>query len=104
MSQRIFRTTARDGLEVEVLLGHDRPLGHLFLVVTPAGEPDADPIYSNLNDPYAGISLRSLDHYREVLAKMGVAVPERIFEAVLADQAADAGNLVVEYGADGEPL
>lgn len=115
MSQHYFKTPYQ-GYETTVILGWDRRLQYYFMVIpTPierlkAVEPDHDEtcegcdecsemIYSNLYEPN-GLAL-SLDHYREVLSKLGITVPESLFTEVQRDAQTDAGNRTVTHTADG---
>lgn len=101
MSQHILNTTM--GLDpVQVLIGYDRPLGHFFLVVTRlhAAEDEDDLIYSNLDDPIAGLA-RDLNRYRDILNDLGIVVPETMLTNVLQDAVDRAGNKIVLYQIDG---
>ncbi len=97
MSQHFFKTQ-HNGKEVVVLIGFDRPLGHVFMVISDAPEQD-EPIYSNLFQPEP-FSLSLMD-YRSVLSELGISVPESMFEQVELDQALDIGNRVAWHTAGG---
>ena len=83
MSQHFFETTTADGVEVTVIIGYDRPLDYVFLMVE---GPNGKMLYSNLTDPYAGIVQCEVDDYRPILASFGIALPEGIFREVEKDQ------------------
>jgi hypothetical protein len=97
MSQHFFETKHK-GTDVVVQLGHDRSIGHLFMVVQ-ASSGQADPIYSNLfqADPF-GLTVTD---YRQVLQDLGITVPAEMFTAVELDQLLDAPDRVIWYAADG---
>lgn len=97
MSQHFFATKRQDQ-EIIVLLGFDRPLGHVFMVVTPEGKPD-QPIYSNLLQakPFD----LTLDDYWSALNELGIEVPMSMFEEVALDQILGEGNRVVWHDAQG---
>lgn len=97
MSQHFFETK-HNGKDVIVQLGHDRSIGHLFMVVQ-ASSGKSDPIYSNLfqADPF-GLTVTD---YRRVLQDLRISVPAEMFTAVELDQFLDAPDRVVWYEADG---
>ena len=97
MSQHFFETK-HNGKDVVVQLGHDRSIGHLFMIVQVPGSQE-DPIYSNLcqADPFV---LTATD-YRRVLQDLGITVPAEMFTAVELDQFLDAPDRVVWYEHDG---
>ncbi|QRI92964.1 hypothetical protein JQN63_14225 [Delftia lacustris] len=107
MSQHIFETV-HNGHAITILMGWDRPLQYFFLVIEGPDEafPDVHPdpkepgyAYSNWYepDPFGN----SLEHYRQVLVRYGVSVPDRMFMEVRQDCANCVGNRVVRYLADG---
>jgi hypothetical protein len=121
MSQHHF-LTERAGSPVAVVLGFDRPLGHYYLVVqdlaprqrasAPLGvrndglddgeDEDAGDdgyLYSNLNEPDA-FEL-SLEHYKAVLARLGIKVPITMFQQVELDALHRVGNRSVTYEPSG---
>jgi hypothetical protein len=51
MSQHFFETTTADGVEVTVIIGYDRPLDYVFMMVE---DPNGEMLYSNLTDPMPG--------------------------------------------------
>lgn len=97
MSQHQFHTQ-HNGKPVVVQLGFDRPLGHFHLVVLDPANPD-DPVYTNLDEEDA--FGRSLDDYRNVLADLGISVPESMFEQTELDGGQRRGNRFVIHQADG---
>lgn len=98
MSQHTIRTHNAAGQPVQVLLGFDRPLGHVFLVVEGEAANDGY-LYSNLDDKNA--FGRDLDYYRAKLAELNINVPESMFEQVTNDSRNNVGNRSVEYQPDG---
>jgi hypothetical protein len=97
MSQHFFQTKHNDK-DVVVQLGHDRSIGHLFMIVQVTGSQE-DPIYSNLcqADPF-GLTVTD---YRRALQELGITVPAEMFVAVEVDRLLDAPDRVVWYEADG---
>ena len=106
---RHFFSAHYAGTPVTVILGWDRPLGHFFMVIESAvesasgllgGEDEEDGLlYSNLNEsePFG----LGLDHFRGVLARLGIQVPEEMFVQVWQDHATNIGNRDVRYQPDG---
>lgn len=97
MSQHIFKTNNAQGELVTITMGYDRPLDYVFCTVM--GE-DGEIIYSNLDDEDAGTEQQNVDYFRPILEKLGLQVPENMFQEVIADQRARVGNRVVTYLAD----
>lgn len=101
MSRHFFDCELR--CAVRVRLGYDRPLNEFFLQVERVG---ADPgqghspfLYASVDDPFnAG---DDLDYYREKLEKLGLVVPESLFQAVEEDVARGVGNRYTQHFADG---
>ncbi|SED29021.1 hypothetical protein SAMN05216178_6637 [Pseudomonas saponiphila] len=91
------------GRKVSVMVGYDRPLSYFFMIIEDEESPDDDLVYSNLEDPKAGFP-KTLDRYREVLAGMGMTIPETVWAAVLEDQKNNAGNLVAWYDSTGTEI
>jgi hypothetical protein len=77
MSQHIFETNNAQGAPVTVTMGYDRPLVYVFCTVL---DPNDKVIYSNLDDVDAGTHQQDVDYYRSVLLKLGLHVPESMFE------------------------
>ncbi len=88
----MFRRTFRKE-DVTVTMGYDRPLDYVFCVASRGDEV----LYSNLNDENAGTRQQDVEYYRQVLASIGIEVPEAMYCGVRVDQSTRAGNLVVEY-------
>lgn len=107
MSQHYFSTSLA-GRPVTVLLGWDRPLGHLFMVVEldPLdGEVPCEPedaglcLYSYLQERDA--FTKDQDHYKRKLVELGIQVPEAMWAQVDLDRRMDIGNRWARYAADG---
>ena len=94
MSQHSFKAVTNDGQKVYVLMGYDRPLNYVFCVVN---TEEGGFIYSNLSDPQAGINLKDVEYYRQILLQLGIEAPESVFEAVKADQQEKRGNRYVQH-------
>lgn len=99
MSQHIFRTKTRDGKDVIVMLGYDRPLDYVFCNVLNSHEDDSDEdvIYSNLSDDLAGTEQQDVSYFKAILLDLSIRVPESIFEQVRSDQQLRVGNRTVEH-------
>lgn len=66
MSQHKHTTRTKDGKEVTVTLGYDRPLDYVFYtVIQDSKETDEaeDILYSNLSDDNAGTHLQEVDYF-----------------------------------------
>jgi hypothetical protein len=101
MSRHFFDCEMR--CAVRVRLGYDRPLNEYFLQVERIG---ADPgqghspfLYASIEDPFN--SGDDLDYYREKLEKLGLSVPDGLFQAVEEDSARGVGNRCAQHFADG---
>lgn len=101
MSRHFFDGELR--CAVRVRLGYDRPLNEFFLQVERIG---ADPgqghspfLYASIDDPFN--TGDDLDYYREKLEKLGLVVPESLFQAVAEDAARGVGNRYAQHFADG---
>jgi len=79
----------KDGVPHEVLLGWDRPLRHVFMVVEDLSD-DGGNLYNNLEE--ADPSSLTLDHFRSVLQRLGIEVPESMFVETEIDRRMNAGN------------
>jgi len=87
---------------VRVRLGYDRPLNEFFLQIERIG---ADPgqghspfLYASVDDPFN--TGDDLDYYREKLEKLGLVVPESLFQAVEDDATRGIGNRCAQHFAD----
>lgn len=94
MSRHIYQTTNSDGDNVTVEMGYDRPLKFVFCTVKDA---QGELLYSNLSDPQAGTSQQYVAYYAGVLEKLGIEVPDSLFDAVEYDQLNEIGNKVVVH-------
>lgn len=107
MSQHVFSTTLA-GCPVTVMVGWDRPLGYVFMVVEldplEGEDPDDldDPgrrLYSNLDERDAFSN--DLDHYRRKLEELQIQVPDSMWAQVDRDRELNVGNRWVRHTADG---
>jgi hypothetical protein len=96
VSQHVCNAT-HDDLTVTVTLGYDRPLCYVFMTVSDGD--DENPIYSNLNDPDAGVECQDVDYFRRVLHALGIVVPECLFTETVRDQVGNVGNREVVHEA-----
>lgn len=111
MSQHIFCTLDKDGGPLEITMGWDRPLGHLFMTVqrtAPEGAlspqaikalEDHGLVYSSLN----GVNAFEMttEDFRLELGKLGLEAPESMYLQVNSDQANDTGNRLAVHQSDG---
>lgn len=97
MSRHTFDTTL-DDKRVRVVMGWDRPLQYVFMTVEnlSASDDEAQFLYDNLDEAVDPSEL-SLEHFRVQLSRLGVAIPERMFEEVALDQANNVGNRLVDH-------
>ena len=95
--------TKRGTHEVCVLMGYDRPLDYVHMTITRVDTHDEDDgiVYSNLDDAGAGLDCQDVNYYRQVLADLGIAVPESMFTETLRDQESRAGNRCVDHTPEG---
>jgi hypothetical protein len=89
MSQHIYENG-----DLHVRMGYDRPLNYVFCTV----ERDGEMIYSNLSDDGAGTEQQDVWYFNQVLHRLGIAVPVKMFAEIEKDQRDRVGNRVVEYG------
>lgn len=94
MSQHIFRTATETGLAVTVIIGYDRILNYVFCIVM---DQDQALVYSNLCDGKAGTGQQDVNYYWPLLRKLGITVPEQVFNEVETDQRLRTGNRVVHH-------
>lgn len=100
MSQHKYSTQSKDGKQVLVTLGYDRPLDFVFCTVTQEGPGTTEGeeiLYSNLSDDEAGTDLQDVDFYRSVLDELGISVPDSMFTEVKIDQLGRIGNRLVRH-------
>lgn len=100
MSQHFFSTTYQ-GNPVSVCLGWDRPLQGFFMFIEKEGAAeDAEPefVYLNLEDPKLKIGVhRDITYFVDVLARLEIAVPEKMILEAMKDKKNDTGNRVEQY-------
>lgn len=102
MSQHFCDITL-DNRRLRVLLGYDRRLNYLFCVVERL-DTSADTeryLYSNLDDPKAGLSIQDVGYFERVLNTLGVTIPAQMYTGVANDQRARAGNFQLQHYVDG---
>jgi hypothetical protein len=101
MSRHFFECELR--CTVRVRLGYDPPLNEFFLQVERVGaapmQGHSPFLYASLDDHFDGGD--DLDYYREKLEKLGLLVPESLFQAVEDDAARGVGNRYAQHFADG---
>ena len=78
-------------------MGYDRPLDYVFCTVM---SEDGEVTYSNLDDDDAGTDQQDANYFRPVLKKLGLHVPESVFQEVATDQRLRVGNRVVTHVVD----
>jgi hypothetical protein len=99
MSQHIFPTKYQ-GKDVVVVLGWDRPLQHFFMTIEKkTSRGTVSFLYHNLDDV-----VNTLEHYREVLVKLGIDVPEKMFVEALCDGDLNMGNRIEFYASPGASI
>jgi hypothetical protein len=100
MSQHYYHETDPDGSCIKVLLGWDRPLQHVFLVVMKESECQMEELlYSNLDDPKS--YGQDLVYYRNKVSDLGLSLPETMYTEVERDQVNNAGNRFVQHTFEG---
>lgn len=105
MSQHYF-DTSHEGFPITVQLGWDRPMQCFFLVIMKPAELVADTtrakddeiLYSYLHEeaPFG----HGLDHYREVLRRFQITLPESLFIEAENDAARNVGNRIAVHWAN----
>lgn len=111
MSQHYFKTIDKDGSPIAILMGWDRPLNHLFLIVertmpdgyvpseAAAREMEDSILYSSMNEPEP--FFLSLDDLRGRLSELGLEAPASVYEQIEIDRSTRAGNRIVYHNDDG---
>lgn len=106
MSQIYFNSKLKDGRDVEVMTGWDRPLQHFFVTLFDpfAGEDDEEVIWSSMDDPEAALGGGYAD-ITDTLSKIRAAgvesIPERLANILAEHRRIDAGNMCVRLFRDG---
>jgi hypothetical protein len=100
MSQHKF-LTACQGKAVNVLLGWDRPMQCVFMVIFEPiyRDPAVKIIYSYLKDDKS--QGQRIDYYAGKLKELGIVVPQQMLFEVIEDCANDVGNRYCEYRVNG---
>lgn len=91
MSQHAFETQHR-GRDVTVIVGFDRPLQYVFMMIEkndPIDEYDAM-LYCNLSDEKSIGA--DAGYFREKLKEFEIGIPESMFDEVRNDQLNNVGN------------
>ena len=97
MSNHIFKSQSAKHSEVTVEMGYDRPLNYVYCTV----HSDSDRLlYSNLDDPDAGIRMQDIQYFKKPLQRLKIVVPERIFQEVTIDQKEKVGNKTIVWTKD----
>lgn len=92
------------GRPVVVVAGYDRPTKELFLqVLADDGDTRAEEVvvYSSLHDPQR--DWRAFETLNEVVTELGLKLPPGLLDAVVRDQAVNAGNRIVVHRFDQPP-
>lgn len=97
MTQRILETSVGEQ-RIKVLMGWDRPLQYHFMVIEREGK--RDPLYSNLDDPSAGLH-GSLQYFIGKALDFGIEIPPGMVARLEADRAANLGNALSRFNAHG---
>ncbi len=86
-----------------VLIGYDRPLDYVHMTISRVvpGEAEDEIVYSNLDDVGAGLDCQDVNYFRQVLAGLGISVPESMFKETLRDQQSRAGNRCMDHTPEG---
>lgn len=89
MTQHIFKSKTKDGRQVEVLAGWDRPLQGFFMVIENP-EKDDDYIFSNfeLKQPHP----MSFDVFEKALSDLGIPMPNGLLAELNQDRLENLGN------------
>lgn len=92
-------TFEREDQSIEVLMGWDRPLQQVFMVVE-ARDAEEGYLYSNLEA--RNPETLTLEDFRQALAELQIQVPESMFVETEIDRRMNAGNRFVIHQANGE--
>jgi hypothetical protein len=95
MTQRYFATE-----EYWIMTGWDRPCQNFFLTIydREAFDPGNDIVYSTLDDEFSdGYGGLPLDQIMAKMTQYGLTPPATLRDDLLADQAANRGDLRVTY-------
>jgi hypothetical protein len=101
MSQHVIELTNKDGKEMTVMMGWDRPLQQFFLMVE-QNQDGKEPVYlyNNMDDPDAW-GMDDLNYFHEKLLELGLDVPQKMLMQVESDKILKVGNRFVRYLPDG---
>lgn len=93
--------TTRAGKDVHVAMGFDAHANHPYLMVTFAGDT-LTPLYSSTSDRALRNRQATVEYFVEVLAQLGVRVPQAMLDAVALDVLQqDTSNTMTEHFNDG---
>lgn len=92
MSQHVYDAIVGDR-KIEVFMGWDRPLQGFFMVLEEDGADDY--LFSNLYEPVT--HPKTLDRFIEVLAGLGIALPDEMIAEMEQDKLDNAGNKLVQH-------
>lgn len=98
MSRHHFHTTHENRLVV-VTLGWDRPLQGYFMMVQKQDVNDSqdEDIFLFNNMEWVESHPLSLDPFMGALKKLGIALPDMLYQELLVDGRINAGNKMVEW-------
>lgn len=97
MKRHLYHTS-RDGREVVVTLSRDRHTSEFALQVSYVDDT-LTPIYSSVSDSRSRVI--TLEYLRAVLTRLGIRVPESMFNAALRDTNRSLEQQIVEHFEDG---
>jgi len=103
MSRRVFHLV-REGCNLTVVAGHDRPMSTLFLQLlqdSATSEEEDVLLYSSLSEPK--LDWTDINTVADKLTALGIEPPDSLLEGVFMDQCLDIGNLMVEHHFDRPP-
>lgn len=99
MTQRILKTAIGDR-DVTVLMGRDRPLQYLYMVIDYVDSEDDEPLYSNLSDVEAGLRGK-LAYFTKRARSFGIEIPSTMLARIQADEALNLTNGTSTFDAAG---
>lgn len=97
MTQHTFVSTTKDGREVEVMAGWDRPLQGFFMVIEDTNE-DSDEGYIFSNFSVTPCHPKTFDVFETVLREQGIAFPNGLLDELNVDKELNLGNKSKDWG------
>lgn len=101
MTKHVFTTKRKDGRNISVDMGWDRPLQYFFLTVFDpnAPEDEDDILYATLHDRRfrASGGVRNLHDMMKLLDEQGITPPEGLEAALAEDQRLNRGNAITRW-------